>query len=109
MGDIDPGKGFVYAEGIVRTNVDCTSCGRIFIAKVNHDVDGNHRIVCPLCGHQHYRTIRKGVVTGDRFSSQAGPNIEVPTERCWSDRTTAGEAIETTSAARLIRERWLDK
>ena len=55
--------GFVYAEGIQRTDVDCTDCGRVFIAKINHDLNGNHKILCPHCGHEHWRTIKKGVVT----------------------------------------------
>jgi DNA-directed RNA polymerase subunit RPC12/RpoP len=97
-------KPFVYAEGTVRTNCDCTSCGKIFIAKINHDLDGNHVLRCPFCGHQHFRTIRKGIVTGDRWSSQSGPNIDVPTERMWSDQTLD---IKTTSAANHIRDTWL--
>lgn len=98
--------GFVYAEGVQRTNVDCTHCGKVFIAKINHDLDGNHQIMCPLCGHEHWRVIKKGCVTGDRWGSQNGPNREVPTERMWSDRTVG---IETNSAAEYIRQRWLSE
>lgn len=101
---LDWQHGFVYHEGIVKTNVDCTSCGKVFIAKINFDLDGNHKIICPLCGHEHWRSIKKGVVTGDRWGSQNGPNREVPTERMWSDRTVG---IETTTAAQFIREKWL--
>lgn len=103
---LDHDKGFVYAEGIVRTDLDCHSCGKIFVAKINHDLDGNHKIICPYCGHEHWRTIRKGVVTGDRWGSQAGPNREVPTERHWSDKTLG---VTTSTAAETIRRRWLTK
>lgn len=96
--------GFVYAEGVQRTDVDCTNCSKVFVAKINHDINGNHKILCPLCGHEHWRIIKKGVVTGDRFGSQNGPTIDVPTERVWSDQTLP---IQTTSAAEHIRRRWL--
>jgi len=96
--------GFVYAEGIQRTNVDCTHCSRVFVAKINHDLDGNHKIICPYCGHEHWRAIKKGIVTADRWGSQHGPNREVPTERMWSDRTVG---IETNTAAEYIRRKWI--
>ena len=102
----DVTDGFTYGEGIIRTDVDCTSCGKLFIAKLNFDLDGNHQILCPHCGHEHWRVIRKGVVTGDRWGSQNGPNRPVPTERMWSDTTTGAT---TTTAAKFIRERWLTK
>lgn len=98
--------GFTYAEGIQRTDVDCTDCGKVFVAKLNHDLDGNHQILCPYCGHEHWRVIKKGVVTGDRWGSQNGPNRPVTTERLWSDRTIG---IETNTAAGFIRDRWLKK
>lgn len=99
-------KPFVYNEGIVRTDLDCHSCGKIFVAKINFDLDGNHKILCPHCGHEHWRVIKKGVVTGDRWGSHNGPNQVAPTERMWSDRT---HGIQTSSAAQHIREKWLRK
>jgi len=101
---LDQNKGFVYGEGVQRTNVDCTSCGKVFIAKINFDLDGNHKILCPYCGHEHWRVIKKGVVTGDRWGAQAGPNRDVPTERMWSDQTTG---VQTTTVTRYIREKWV--
>jgi DNA-directed RNA polymerase subunit RPC12/RpoP len=98
--------GFVYAEGVQRTDVDCTSCGKVFIAKIDHDLDGNHKILCPYCGHEHWRTIRKGVVTGDRWGSQHGPNRDVPTERRWSSRSIGAE---TNTAAEFIRQKFIGR
>lgn len=101
---LDLNKGFVYNEGVVRTDLDCTDCSKIFVAKLNFDLNGNHVIRCPHCGHKHYRTIKNGVVTGDRYDSQAGPNQEVPTERQWSSRT---KNIQTTTASEHIRSKWI--
>jgi DNA-directed RNA polymerase subunit RPC12/RpoP len=103
---LDLDKGFVYAEGVQRTSLDCTSCGKVFIAKINHDLNGNHKILCPYCGHEHWRIIKNGCVTGDRWGSQNGPNRDVPTERMWNDKTIGAE---TNTAAEHIRKQWLER
>lgn len=100
----DVTDGFVYGEGIVRTDVHCTDCRKVFVAKLNFDLDGNHKILCPYCGHEHWRGIKKGVVTDDRWGSQHGPNQVVPVERKWSDRDAG---LATTTAAEHIRQKWL--
>lgn len=101
----DVTDGFVYHEGVVRTDVDCTNCSKVFVAKINYDLDGNHKIICPCCGHEHWRVIKRGVVSGDRWGSQNGPDQMVPTERMWSDKTIGAS---TLTAAEHIRRRWLD-
>ena len=94
-----------YHEGIVRTPEDCTNCSKQFVAKLNYDKDGEHRIVCPHCGHEHFRVIKKGVMTSERWGSHGQKCIEVSVERMWSDKT---EGIETHSAHSHIRSRFLD-
>jgi DNA-directed RNA polymerase subunit RPC12/RpoP len=97
-----------YHEGIVRTDCDCHSCSGRFIAKLNYDIDGDHRVVCPRCGHIHYRTIQKGVVTETRWNSrpQEKEFVEVKTELYWRDDALE---IETATPAAHIRSRFLDK
>lgn len=97
-----------YHEGIVRTDCDCHSCGGKFVAKLNYDIDGDHRIVCPRCRHIHYRTITKGVVTETRWKDRPPEETmtDVPTELYWRD--TALE-IETTTPAEHIRSRFLKR
>jgi DNA-directed RNA polymerase subunit RPC12/RpoP len=91
-------------SGVVRTDMNCTDCSRVFIAKINFDVNGNHIIKCPYCGHDHHRVITNGIVTEARHGSQGGPNTEVPTERMWAN-TTMGAV--TTTAAEYIRQQYL--
>jgi len=45
-----------------RTDVHCHACSKMFIAKIDFQIDGNHIIVCPHCGHEHFRVIQKGVI-----------------------------------------------
>ena len=43
-------------------------CKGYWIVRLRTDVDGNYIIVCPGCGHEHFRKIMGGVITGDRHS-----------------------------------------
>lgn len=45
----------------------CTECHKYFDIKLNMSLDGNYRVHCPNCGHVHYRTVKKGVITDTRF------------------------------------------
>lgn len=94
-------------KGIVRTEEKCSECSKVIVAKIDFDVNGNHRIICPHCGHIHFRVIKDGVMTGDRFSHSGGQQfVDAPTDTMWSDKTLE---IKTTSAHQHIRERFLDK
>ena len=55
---------------IVRTDLHCHQCSKSFVAQLDFSVDGNHIIECPYCLHEHCRTIKDGIVTGDRWDSQ---------------------------------------
>jgi DNA-directed RNA polymerase subunit RPC12/RpoP len=45
----------------------CTECQKIFDFNLNTSLNGNYRIHCPNCGHIHYRTVKDGKITNDRF------------------------------------------
>lgn len=64
---------------MIRTDVWCTNCQRRFLAELNLELNGNHRIACPLCQHIHYRVVKDGVVTEDRWRSSAGPTFTATT------------------------------
>jgi len=88
-------------EGIIRTSISCTECGKTFIGKLNFDVSGNHIIVCPYCGHEHCRVILDGKIMDERWDSRYG---SVKTESVWKHDSLP---IETSTAAQFIRNKWL--
>lgn len=45
----------------------CGSCSHYIYVKLNTGLEGNHVVVCPQCGHRHYRLVKSGVITSDRF------------------------------------------
>lgn len=92
-------------EGIVRTDMHCHDCCKIFYASIDFDIDGNHIIICPNCGHQHCRVIENGVATSERWDSKWGDTID-RTERVWSHQSLK---METSSAAEYLRKKWISK
>jgi hypothetical protein len=57
---------------IERSRLHCHACDEWFIAELDMELSGQHEIVCPNCGHIHYRIIQDGQVTGERYRSSNG-------------------------------------
>ena len=51
--------------------MNCTNCFYYNYPMLSDVMDGNYTIVCGNCGHEHYRYIKKGVVTEDRHNNAA--------------------------------------
>lgn len=48
----------------------CAECDHCVYVHLSLHLNGNHIMHCPNCGHRHYRVIKDGVITSDRFSEQ---------------------------------------
>lgn len=81
----------------------CTECGRDFIAEIDYSIDGNHIVVCPLCGHNHHRVVHDGCVTEERFGSGG---FDAVTDRSWA---APSAPIATSSASVFLRRKWLER
>lgn len=97
--------------GLVRTDLYCHECDKNFIAEIDYDIDGNHVIECPHCGHEHCRLIKNGIITSDRWDGRNDSSSIVKTRRVWKHDVLK---IKTTSAAehirnRFLRDRWLNR
>lgn len=88
-------------KGVVRTDMYCHDCGKVYVAALNFDLEGNHIVLCPRCGHQHCRVIEKGVVTGTRWDSRY-KRVDVGSESVWG-----AEGMKTSVASKFLRDKWL--
>ena len=61
----------------IRTEIYCHECDKYVQFTLDDELDGNHIIICPNCGHEHCRVIKKGKVTGDRWDSRNGQTYYV--------------------------------
>lgn len=93
-------------SGEVKTDLYCHNCSRNFVALLDYRIDGNHKIECPHCRHIHYRVIKDGVVSGDRFDSDFGGSFDVEKRRIWKSKDCV-LPCETSAAGMFIRQSWL--
>ena len=47
----------------------CHNCNNYVQFKIDTEQNGNHEIVCPVCGHIHYRLVVNGIITESRWNS----------------------------------------
>ena len=93
-------------SGIIRTDMWCHDCQKYFLAHVDYDVDGNHVIECPYCGHHHFRLIKGGIVTDVRYFSDQRTHRATIERGMWKSNTVP---METATVAHFLRERWLNR
>jgi len=54
--------------GITRQEILCHECKKWIQFEVDLDLDGMHEFKCPECGHMHYRVVKDGEITDDRYA-----------------------------------------
>lgn len=101
------GEGYSPLEGggVQRTDLHCHACDKNFIAAFDFDIEGNHLVLCPHCGHEHFRVIVAGKITEERWSSGYGTTA-VPPASVWKSADGKGR---TSTAAEFIRASWLNR
>lgn len=50
----------------------CHNCSRYVQFDLDIEDDGNYIVVCPNCGHNHYRVVKDHQVTDERWGSANG-------------------------------------
>lgn len=88
----------------------CTECHKYFDIKLNVSLDGNYRVHCPNCGHIHYRTVKKGVITDTRFpDNHESILIEDLYPMKSSCRDTQQETIKDSVNGSFLHQLWKEK
>lgn len=62
----------IGSDGRVEIEFYCQICDSYLYIPLNLRLNGNHKVNCP-CGHEHYRVVKDGIITSDRF--HAGHDI----------------------------------
>lgn len=73
---------------IRRQELHCHACDRYVQFDVDIELNGNHVLNCPNCGHEHCRVVRDGKITGDRWGQRNGPTLMVLTATATSSATS---------------------
>lgn len=92
--------------GEKRTDMDCHACSKTFVALIDYDINGNHVINCPHCGHEHCRVINDGEITNERWEGRNDVPPAARPRRIWKN---ANNTAETLSASHFLRSKWLNR
>ncbi len=98
-----------------RTDLHCHCCSKSFVALLDYTINGNHIANCPHCGHEHFRVIKDGKITEDRWSSSYGSladkdKVGIKARRIWKvEGDVLAESGKTSMVHEFLRQRWLEK
>lgn len=53
-----------------RQELWCHECNQYVQFNIDVSLNGNHVIKCPVCGHEHCRVVKDGVITEVRWDSR---------------------------------------
>lgn len=80
----------------------CTNCRQMVRVSIDRHATGNLTIVCPKCGHEHYRYCENGVITEDRWRSSA----RMISINYYSTSATTGTATYTSAGSAFLQSSW---
>ena len=76
---------------IERQELFCHACNNYVQFNLDLEIDGNHVLKCPSCGHEHCRVVKNGQITAERWDSRNVPTITVPISTItWSVQSYTG-------------------
>ncbi len=62
---------------IERQELYCHECGHYVQFPIDLELNGNHVLACPVCGHEHCRVVKDGKITGERWDSRNGAIYQI--------------------------------
>ena len=82
-----------------KQELHCHNCNRYVQFDIDMELNGNHVLDCPNCGHEHCRVVKDGVITGDRWDSRNGSYAATSTSTsATSTYTTYASATTSTNS-----------
>lgn len=79
-----------------KTKMFCHNCKDNFLAELDYGLNGNHEIICPYCDHVHYRVIKDGEVTAERYKSSSTITYTCKT---WTTNSTDWTSATMTTSS----------
>ena len=95
----------------IRSEIYCHECDKYVQFTLDDELDGNHIIECPNCGHEHCRVIKKGKVTDDRWDSRNGQTFyatSVSYTSTSSELTYASNSQQGQQASSYMYGQWVN-
>lgn len=100
---------------IRRQELFCHSCGRYVQFDLDLSLNGNHVLNCPVCDHEHCRTVKDGEITDIRWDQRNGvvPTIQVNNLNVTSSSTSTydnyiNNSTVTPEVSKFSYESWMN-
>jgi hypothetical protein len=94
------------SDGVQRTEINCHSCHKNFVAELDFGINGNFIIECAHCAHEHFRTIKDGVITEGRWGSGNDSTTRIAGRSVWKSSVIKAQ---TSTVVHFLRDRWLNR
>lgn len=87
----------------------CHSCQKYVQFRIDLELDGNHVLDCPNCGHEHCRVVKDGVITDIRWDQRNGQTHTATTYGTTSVSTwTSYNSTTSGTASTMLYESWMN-
>ena len=92
---------------IERQELYCHACGRYVQFNLDLSVDGNYKLDCPNCGHDHYRVVKDGKITDERYDQSRSQQSWMTVSGYVTSSATSSYDTSTASSVYLYRS-WMN-
>ena len=71
-----------------RQELWCHNCQHYVQFDIDMEMNGNHVLECPNCGHEHCRVVDNGKITDDRWDSRNDNAVFIATNATFTTTST---------------------
>lgn len=100
---------------IEKQELHCHNCDKYVQFDLDLSIDDNYLLECPVCGHKHYRVVKDGIITDERWGRDPSQVdnytiVSASTVTFSTGSFTAGAYVTTaaTSASVYVAQSWLN-
>lgn len=94
-----------------RQELYCHNCGNYVQFDIDMELEGNHVLTCPVCGHEHCRVVKGGKIKEDRWDSRnqtyyvSSNTVSYSSTSTWSTYSSTSTSI---SASNYLYMSWMN-
>lgn len=82
---------------VERQELHCHNCGNYVQFNLDLSRNDNYVLDCPKCGHKHYRVVKDGKITDERWGQDPSQNQGWGTQTQWTTVSAATITVTATS------------
>ena len=93
---------------IEKQELHCHECQRYVQFELDMELNGNHVLNCPNCGHEHCRVVKDGKITRERWDQRNGIVLVSTTVTSSSTASTWDMAVTAGTGDTFTYGAWMN-